>query len=106
MIGMCTDERLDEMLSKIKDLQKELKEVEGRIKKQYKKRYSSLGFVDDVNLQIPSKDDINEEDAKRDKPDYESWNREELYDLAKTLDIDGRSKMNKKQLINALRKRN
>ncbi|WP_179344000.1 Rho termination factor N-terminal domain-containing protein [Winogradskyella ursingii] len=34
---------------------------------------------------------------------YESWTKEELYDQAKNVGIDGRSKMNKKQLINALR---
>lgn len=36
-------------------------------------------------------------------PPYEEWKRDELYDRAKELDIDGRSKMNKGELIEALR---
>lgn len=34
---------------------------------------------------------------------YEAWTKEELYDQAKTVGIDGRSKMDKKELIKALR---
>ncbi len=34
---------------------------------------------------------------------YENWTKEELYDRAQQLDIDGRSGMNKTQLIRALR---
>ena len=34
---------------------------------------------------------------------YEHWTKDELYDQAKNVGIDGRSKMNKKQLINSLR---
>lgn len=34
---------------------------------------------------------------------YEDWTKDELYEQAKNVEIDGRSKMNKKQLINALR---
>jgi len=33
----------------------------------------------------------------------ESWTKAELYERAQELDIDGRSKMNKKQLVSALR---
>ena len=36
-------------------------------------------------------------------PPYEEWTKDELYDRAKELDIDGRSNMNKEQLIEALR---
>ncbi|AGC75557.1 Rho termination factor-like protein [Nonlabens dokdonensis] len=35
--------------------------------------------------------------------DYEDRTKEELYDQAKELDIEGRSKMNKEELIQALR---
>ncbi|MDN3492550.1 Rho termination factor N-terminal domain-containing protein [Winogradskyella bathintestinalis] len=35
---------------------------------------------------------------------YEDWTKEELYQQAKNVDIDGRSKMNKSELIKALRK--
>lgn len=34
---------------------------------------------------------------------YEEWTKNELYDQAKNVGIKGRSKMNKKQLIHALR---
>ena len=34
---------------------------------------------------------------------YEEWTRKELYDQAKNIGIDGRSKMTKKDLIYALR---
>ena len=34
---------------------------------------------------------------------YEEWTKAELYEQAKNIGIDGRSKMSKKQLINALR---
>ena len=34
---------------------------------------------------------------------YEDWTKDDLYDRAKELDIDGRSQMNKSELISALR---
>ncbi len=34
---------------------------------------------------------------------YEDWTRDDLYDKAKQVGIDGRSRMNKDQLIDALR---
>lgn len=36
-------------------------------------------------------------------PPYEEWTRDELYDRAAELDVSGRSKMNKSELISALR---
>ncbi|MCF3932716.1 Rho termination factor N-terminal domain-containing protein [Acuticoccus sp. M5D2P5] len=36
-------------------------------------------------------------------PPYEEWSRDDLYNRAKEIGIDGRSKMSKNQLINALR---
>jgi hypothetical protein len=36
-------------------------------------------------------------------PPYEDWTRGELYDKAKEVGIEGRSKMNKSSLIDALR---
>ncbi len=38
-------------------------------------------------------------------PPYEDWTREELYDRARELDIEGRSDMAKDELIEALRSR-
>jgi hypothetical protein len=40
--------------------------------------------------------------GKAEKP-YESWTKDELYDKARKVGIDGRSSMSKKQLISALR---
>ncbi|MCK0159142.1 Rho termination factor N-terminal domain-containing protein [Allomuricauda sp. F6463D] len=34
---------------------------------------------------------------------YEEWTKEKLYEKAKKVGIEGRSKMNKKELIHALR---
>lgn len=36
-------------------------------------------------------------------PAYEDWSRDELYEKAKAVGIEGRSDMSKKQLIDALR---
>lgn len=36
-------------------------------------------------------------------PAYEDWSKNDLYDRAREIGIDGRSKMNKSQLIHALR---
>ena len=36
-------------------------------------------------------------------PAYENWTRDELYDRAQELDIDGRSDMTRDELIDALR---
>lgn len=36
-------------------------------------------------------------------PPYEDWTKDELYDRARELDIDGRSTMTKDELIDALR---
>ncbi len=38
-------------------------------------------------------------------PPYEEWTREELYDKAEEVDIEGRSDMSKDELIDALRDR-
>ena len=37
-------------------------------------------------------------------PSYEDWSKEELYERAQELDIEGRSEMSKDELIEALRK--
>lgn len=37
-------------------------------------------------------------------PKYEDWSKDDLYDKAKQVGIDGRSKMSKDELIKALRR--
>ena len=46
-----------------------------------------------------------EETAEKggESPPYEEWTKDELYDRAQELDIDGRSDMTKDELIEALR---
>ena len=46
-----------------------------------------------------------EEAAKRggSSPPYEEWTKDELYERAQEIDIDGRSDMTKDELIDALR---
>lgn len=46
-----------------------------------------------------------DEAAKRggESPPYEQWTKDELYDRAQELDVDGRSDMSKDELISALR---
>lgn len=41
----------------------------------------------------------------RDAPRYEAWTKAQLYALARTLDVAGRSRMTKARLIEALRSR-
>jgi hypothetical protein len=41
--------------------------------------------------------------ANRPSRPYESWSKEELYERAQELDLDGRSTMSKNQLVKALR---
>ena len=36
-------------------------------------------------------------------PSYEEWTKDELYERAREIGIEGRSKMNKQELINSLR---
>lgn len=46
------------------------------------------------------------DDASRrggEAPPYEEWTKDELYERAQELDIDGRSQMSKSELIDALR---
>ena len=43
-------------------------------------------------------------DVDHDSRPYEARSRTELYELAKELEIEGRSKMDKSQLIKAIRK--
>jgi DNA end-binding protein Ku len=40
----------------------------------------------------------------KDASDLESRSKEELYEMAKDLDIDGRSKMTKAELVHAIRR--
>lgn len=47
--------------------------------------------------------DPDEQDKSKMGEAYEEWTKEELYDKAKDIGIEGRSEMNKKELVQALR---
>ena len=48
-------------------------------------------------------DDMNPSAKGGKQPPYEEWTKDELYERAQELDIDGRSAMTKDELIAALR---
>ena len=48
-------------------------------------------------------DDMSPSEKGGSQPPYEEWTKEELYDRAQELEIDGRSDMTKDELIEALR---
>ena len=59
------------------------------------------GYSKEKAARIANTEDSGKKGGKA-KP-YEAWTKDELYEQAKNVGIDGRSKMSKKQLINALR---
>ena len=48
-------------------------------------------------------DDVSPSEKGGSQPPYEEWTKDELYDRAQELEIDGRSDMTKDELIEALR---
>ncbi|MFQ6551663.1 Rho termination factor N-terminal domain-containing protein [Aestuariibius insulae] len=50
-----------------------------------------------------SNDDMEPSKKGGQQPPYEEWTKDELYDRAQELDIEGRSDMSKDELIEALR---
>ena len=63
------------------------------------KRRMKGGGTGSSEREAPSKDA-----ASRKTPDLESRSKEELYEMAKDLDIEGRSKMTKAELLRAIRR--
>ncbi|SDS03458.1 DUF7218 family protein [Winogradskyella sediminis] len=59
------------------------------------------GYSKEKAARIANTPDAGKKGGKA-KP-YEEWTKEELYEQAKNVDIDGRSKMKKDELITALR---
>lgn len=67
-------------------------------------KYQALrdkGYSKEKSARIANTPDSGEKGGKSAK--YEEWTKEELYDQAKNVGIEGRSKMSKKDLIRALR---
>lgn len=59
------------------------------------------GMSKEKAARIANSDDASEKGGGQ--PPYEEWTKDELYDRAQELDIDGRSDMTKDELISALR---
>ena len=59
------------------------------------------GYSKEKSARIANSPDSGKKGGEA-KP-YEEWSKDELYDQAKNIGIDGRSKMNKGELIKALR---
>ena len=59
------------------------------------------GYSKEKSARIANTPDAGEKGGKAEK--YEDRTKEDLYQQAKKVGIDGRSKMNKKELIKALR---
>ncbi|WP_113910531.1 DUF7218 family protein [Roseovarius dicentrarchi] len=51
-----------------------------------------------------ARDDMNPSKKGGKAPPYEDWTKDDLYERAQEIGIDGRSDMSKDQLIDALRK--
>lgn len=59
------------------------------------------GYSKEKSARIANTPDAGKKGGKADK--YEGWSKKDLYQKAKEVDIPSRSKMDKKQLIDALR---
>lgn len=59
------------------------------------------GMSKEKAARIANSEDASKKGGKIDK--YEQWTKEELYEKAQEVDIEGRSEMSKEELIKALR---
>lgn len=59
------------------------------------------GMSKEKAARIANSDNASKKGGKHDK--YEKWTKDELYDKAEEVGIEGRSDMNKDELIEALR---
>jgi len=67
-------------------------------------KYQALrdkGYSEEKAARIANTPDSGKKGGKSEK--YEKWTKEELYEQAKNVGIEGRSKMDKEELIYALR---
>ncbi len=69
-------------------------------------RYEALrsqGMSKEKAARIANTDETEAGKRGGSAPPYEEWTKEELYDRAKEVGIEGRSQMSKRRLIDALR---
>lgn len=80
--------------------------AEGNKQIKDEKKYEKLrdeGMSKEKAARIANADNASEKGGKHKK--YEKWTKDELYEKAEEIGIDGRSKMDKDELIKALRNR-
>ena len=86
------------------DAQEAVAEAEEAAKKQAEKIISDAQY-EAFRLVTQANTDAEQAGSRGgSRPQYEDWTREELYDRARELGIEGRSKMGKGELIEALRR--
>lgn len=85
----------------LKDIKAELEELRESLNESVE---SGKEEMSELGQEFKKKGDDILEKAKK-LSSYEEWTKDELYEKAKQLKIDGYSKMNKEGLINALRNR-
>ncbi|MDX1659576.1 MAG: Rho termination factor N-terminal domain-containing protein [Nitriliruptorales bacterium] len=72
-------------------------------------QYESLreeGMSKEKAARIANTDREEAAEKGGERPPYEEWTKDELYDKAEDVGIEGRSQMDKDELIDALRDRN
>ncbi len=90
------NEKRAEYLKEVKDEIEELREALN------KKVEAGKGEVNELSQELKKKGDDIIDKAKK-LTSYDEWTKDELYERAKDLEIEGYSTMNKSELIEALR---
>jgi len=62
-----------------------------------------IGYSKEKAARIANMDDAGESEKAGNAKPYEEWTREELYQQARKVGVEGRSYMNKRNLIKSLR---
>lgn len=84
----------------LKSLRKDLDEIRHNLNKKVKETKEE---VSETGQQLKEKGEDLAEEAKDKAEDYEQWTEDELTKLAKELNIDGYTNMNKSELLKALK---
>ena len=96
-IELRTDSNITELTDQLKT------NIMGQPRIKNEDQYEALrdkGYSKEKAARIANTPDAGKKGGKADP--YEEWTKDELYDQAKNVGIDGRSKMNKRELISAL----
>lgn len=100
--GEETRKKISEKRSEyLKDIKAEIEELRDSLNKSIEAGKEEVG---ELGQEVKKKGDDILGKAKK-LTSYEEWTKDELYEKAKRLKIDGYSKLNKDELIEALRNR-